>query len=114
MASAKSWMLAGPAFAVVGLAVGAGSRGGHVPSPTPDPNDLMGRVGGAWRGLVRGRPPSARYRRRWATTWGIRVPLVVAGLAQCAVASFSLTPSSKASGHAADPVAWRPSGTLVA
>jgi MFS family permease len=96
MASAKSWMLAGPAFAVVGLAVGAGSVVAMSLRQRLTPDDLMGRVGGAWRGLVWGAAPlGALLAGGVATTWGIRVPLVVAGIAQCAVALILAHPLLK-------------------
>jgi len=87
MASARSWLLAGPSFALVGLAVGAGSVVAISLRQRLTPEDLMGRVGGAWRGIVWGAAPiGALAAGSVATIGGLRMPLVVAGILQCAVA----------------------------
>ena len=57
MAVAHGWQLAGPAFALVGFAVGAGSVVANSLRQRLTPTSLMGRVGGAWRGLVWGAAP---------------------------------------------------------
>ncbi len=96
MASAKSWELAGPAFAVVGLAVGTGSVVAMSLRQRMTPDDLMGRVGGAWRGLVWGAAPiGALTAGAIAGAWGVRVPLVLAGIAECAIALLLARPLLK-------------------
>ena len=57
MALAQGWELAGPAFALVGFAVGVGSVVAISLRQRLTPDDLMGRVAGAWRGLVWGAAP---------------------------------------------------------
>jgi MFS family permease len=86
MAAAHGWQLAGPAFAVVGLAIGAGSVVAISLRQRLTPPDLMGRVGGAWRGLVWGAAPvGALIAGSVAAIAGLRFPLVLAGVLQCAV-----------------------------
>lgn len=86
MAVAQGWELAGPAFAIVGYAVGAGSVVAISLRQRLTPDDLMGRVGGAWRGLVWGAAPvGALAAGTLAAIWGLRLPLVLAGVLQCAV-----------------------------
>jgi MFS family permease len=86
MAAAGGWELAGPAFAVVGLAIGAGSVVAISLRQRLTPPDLMGRVGGAWRGIVWGAAPvGALVAGGVAAIAGLRVPLVLAGALQCAV-----------------------------
>ena len=87
MASARSWVLAGPAFALVGLAVGTGSVVAISLRQRLTPDDLMGRVGGAWRGIVWGAAPvGALAAGTLAAIGGLRLPLVLAGILQCVVA----------------------------
>jgi MFS family permease len=87
MASAGSWTLAGPAFALVGFAVGAGSVVALSLRQRLTPADLMGRVGGAWRGIVWGAAPvGAIAAGSVAAIGGLRLPLVLAGVLQCTVA----------------------------
>ena len=53
----------------------------------------MGRVGGAWRGLVWGAAPvGALAAGTLASIGGLRLPLVLAGVLQCAVALFLARP----------------------
>ncbi len=86
MALSHGWELAGPAFAVVGLAIGAGSVVAISLRQRLTPPDLMGRVGGAWRGLVWGAAPvGALVAGGLAAFGGLRLPLVLAGVLQCAV-----------------------------
>ncbi len=93
MATAGSWHLAGPAFFVVGVAVGAGSVVAISLRQRLTPPDLMGRVGGAWRGLVWGAAPvGAIAAGSLAAIGGLRVPIVVAGVLQCAVAAALARP----------------------
>jgi MFS family permease len=87
MASAQSWHLAGPAFALVGFAVGTGSVVAISLRQRLTPHDLMGRVGGAWRGIVWGAAPvGALAAGSLATLGGLRLPLVLAGVLQCGAA----------------------------
>ena len=87
MAVAQGWELAGPAFFLVGLAVGAGAVVAVSLRQRMTPDEVMGRVGGAWRGIVWGAAPvGALAAGSLATIGGLRVPLVLAGILQCAVA----------------------------
>lgn len=87
MASAQGWQLAGPAFALVGVAVGVGAVVANSLRQRLTPDELMGRVGGAWRGIVWGAAPvGALAAGTLATVGGLRLPLVLAGILQCAVA----------------------------
>ena len=93
MALAHGWQLAGPAFALVGIAVGAGAVVSSALRQRLTPEDLMGRVGGAWRGIVWGAAPvGALAAGTVATLGGLRLPLVLAGTLQCAVAVFLARP----------------------
>ena len=86
MAGSHGWQLAGPAFAVVNLAIGAGSVVAISLRQRLTPPDLMGRVGSAWRGLVWGAAPlGALVAGGLGTIVGLRFPLVLAGALQCAV-----------------------------
>jgi MFS family permease len=87
MASARSWLLAAPAYVLVGAAVGVGSVVATTLRQRLTPPEVMGRVGSAWRGIVWGvTPVGALAAGALATVGGIRLPLVLAGLLQCAVA----------------------------
>ncbi|HTU36942.1 MAG TPA: MFS transporter [Acidimicrobiales bacterium] len=87
MAAAKSWMLAGPAYVLVGVAVGAGSVVAISLRQRLTPAELMGRVGGAWRGIVWGAAPvGALAAGTIAALGGLRWPLLLAGVLQCLVA----------------------------
>jgi MFS family permease len=93
MASAQSWTLSGPAFVLVGVAVGAGSVVAISLRQRLTPDDLMGRVGGAWRGIVWGAAPvGALAAGTLAALGGLRLPLVLAGTLQCAVAVLLARP----------------------
>ncbi len=93
MAVAQNWELAGPAFAVVGYAVGVGSVVAISLRQRLTPDELMGRVGGAWRGIVWGAAPvGALAAGSLAAIWGLRLPLVLAGVLQCAVAVLLARP----------------------
>ena len=86
MASAKSWHLAGPAFFLGGMAVGAGGVVAISLRQRLTPDDLMGRVGGAWRGIVWGAAPlGALAGGSLAALGGLRLPLILAGVLQCTV-----------------------------
>jgi MFS family permease len=93
MAAAPNWELSGPAFAVVGYAVGAGSVVAISLRQRLTPDELMGRVGGAWRGIVWGAAPvGALAAGSLAAIWGLRLPLVLAGVLQCAVGAVLARP----------------------
>jgi MFS family permease len=86
MASAGSWVLAAPAFALVGLAVGAGSVAAVSLRQRLTPDHLMGRVGSAWRGIVWGAAPlGAIAAGSLASVGSLVLPLILAGVLQCAV-----------------------------
>jgi MFS family permease len=93
MAAANSWVLAGPAFAIVGLAVALISVVTISLRQRLTPDHLMGRVGSAWRGIVWGAVPvGAIAAGGLATLGGLRLPFVVAGTLQCAVAALFARP----------------------
>ncbi len=93
MASARSWHLAGPAFFLVGFAVATGSVAATSLRQRLTPQNLMGRVGGAWRGITWGAAPvGAIAAGTLATIGGLRLPLVLAGILQCAVAILLARP----------------------
>jgi len=104
MASAKGWLLAGVAFAVVSFAVYAGSVIANSLRQSLSPRDLMGRVGSAWRGLVWGAFPIGSLIGGALAEHGLRLPLLIAGVSQCIVAvvlTGPLTRSLSASERAA-------------
>ncbi len=86
MASAKGWLLAGVAFAVVSFAVYAGNVIANSLRQSLSPLDLMGRVGSAWRGIVWGAIPIGSLIGGALAVHGLRLPLIIAGVAQCVVA----------------------------
>jgi MFS family permease len=87
MASARGWLLAGAAFCVVSFAVYAGSVIANSLRQRLSPRDLMGRVGSAWRGIVWGAfPIGSLIGGALADVGGLRLPLFIAGVAQCIVA----------------------------
>jgi MFS family permease len=87
MASAKGWLVAGAAFCVVSFAVYAGSVMANSLRQRLSPRELMGRVGSAWRGVVWGAfPIGSLIGGALADKWGVRLPLYIAGIAQCLVA----------------------------
>ena len=93
MALAHSWVLAGPAFVVVGFSVAAGSVVAISLRQQLTPNDLMGRVGSAWRGIVWGAAPvGALLAGGLAVLGGLRLPILLAGGAQCVVAVLLARP----------------------
>ncbi len=93
MASATSWALAGPAFVVVGIAVGVGAVVANSVRQRLTPHDMMGRVGSASRGIVWGAAPiGALAAGGLATLSGLRTPLMVAGVLQCVVALLLARP----------------------
>lgn len=89
MAFAHSWLLAGAAFALGGFAVAAGGVIAISLRQLLTPDELMGRVGSAWRGLIWGAAPiGALAAGVVATIGGLRMPLVIAGAAQCLAAAL--------------------------
>lgn len=86
MAAAHGWQLAAPAYFLLGIAVGLGSVVAISLRQRLTPSDLMGRVGGAWRGVVWGAAPvGALAAGSLAVVGGLRLPLVLAGVLQIAV-----------------------------
>lgn len=93
MAVARSWHLAGPGYFLVGLAVATGSVVATSLRQRLTPQSLMGRVGGAWRGITWGAAPvGALVAGTLATIGGLRLPIVLAGILQCAVAILLARP----------------------
>jgi MFS family permease len=93
MAAARGWPVAAPAFVLVGLAVGVGSVVSVSLRQRLTPDDLMGRVGGAWTGIVWGAVPvGALAAGTLAAYGGLRLPVLVAGVLQCAVALLLARP----------------------
>jgi MFS family permease len=87
MAAANGWQLAAPAYFVLGIAVGLGSVVAISLRQRLTPPDLMGRVGGAWRGVVWGAAPvGALFAGSLAALGGLRLPIVLAGVLQIVVA----------------------------
>jgi MFS family permease len=87
MASASSWHLASPATALVGFAVAVGSVCAISLRQRLTPSDVMGRVGAAWRGIVWGAAPvGAIAAGSLAAIWSLRLPILLAGILQIAVA----------------------------
>jgi MFS family permease len=95
MASAKGWLLAGVAFAVVSFAVYAGSVIANSLRQSLSPRDLMGRVGSAWRGLVWGAFPIGSLIGGALAEHGLRLPLLIAGVSQCIVAVVLAAPLTR-------------------
>ena len=86
MASSHSWVLAAPAFVLVGFAIGGGSVVAVSLRQRLTPEHLMGRVGSAWRGIVWGATPvGVLAAGALATVGGLTMPLVLAGILQVAV-----------------------------
>ena len=96
MASASGWLLAGAAFCVVSFAVYAGSVIANSLRQRLSPRDLMGRVGSAWRGIVWGAFPIGSLIGGFlASVGGLRLPLFIAGVAQCVVAILLAGPLTR-------------------
>jgi len=105
MAAAQGWQLAGPAFFLGGVAVGVGAVVSAALRQRLTPAEAMGRVGAAARGVVLGAVPlGALIAGGVAAVAGLRLPLVLAGSLQCAVALVLARPllrSLKADAHTA-------------
>jgi MFS family permease len=87
MAFAHGWLLGGAAFTFVGFAIAAGSVIANSLRQRLTPQELMGRVGSAWRGIVWGAfPIGSLIGGGLATVGGLQLPVFIAGVAQCSVA----------------------------
>lgn len=91
MSIATGWLWAGVAFTGVGFAVGCGGVVAVSLRQRLTPDDLMGRVTSAWRGLVWGAGPlGALAAGGLAVAGGLRLPLYLAAglqlLAACVLA----------------------------
>jgi MFS family permease len=86
MAAAHGWQLAAPAYFVLGTAVALATVVAVSLRQRLTPPELMGRVGGAWRGVVWGTAPiGAVLAGILATFGGLRLPIFLAGALQIAV-----------------------------
>jgi MFS family permease len=104
MAPAHGWALAGAAFIVIGLAVGVGSVIAISLRQRLTPPDLMGRVGGAWRGITWGAAPvGALAAGGLAAFGGLRLPILLAGVLQCVVAVVLARPLLQRIGSGSGP-----------
>jgi hypothetical protein len=93
MAAASGWQVAAPAYFVLGAAVGLGSVVAISLRQRLTPPDLMGRVGGAWRGVVWGAAPvGALLAGSLAALGGLRLPILLAGVLQILVAAVLARP----------------------
>ena len=93
MAAANSWTLAAPAYVVVGIAVGTGAVVANSLRQRVTPDEMMGRVGSAARGIVWGAGPVGALAAGIVATFaGLRAPLVLAGVLQCLVALLLARP----------------------
>src|ERR1700733_14427917 len=96
MASANTWIVAAPAFALVGIAVSMITVVAISLRQRLTPPHLMGRVGSAWRGIVWGAAPGGALVAGSVATIGVlRLPLVLAGALQCVVAAVFAGPLLK-------------------
>lgn len=87
MAFAHSFWVAGAAFAVAGFAIGVGIVVSNTLRQRLAPPELMGRVGAAWRGIAWGAAPvGSLLAGTFALLGGLRLPILLAGGLQCAVA----------------------------
>ena len=104
MAAAHGWQLAGPAYAVVGFAIGVGAVVSIAMRQRLTPPEVMGRVGAASRGIVWGAAPvGALLAGSLAALLGLRVPLVLAGVLQVLVAVILARPLLRALREDASP-----------
>lgn len=106
MAAAHGWQLAGPAYFVMGTAVGMLSVVAISLRQRLTPSDLMGRVGSAWRGVVWGTAPlGAVLAGILATLGGLRLPILLAGALQILVAVVFARPLFRSIREGAQPMA---------
>jgi MFS family permease len=104
MAAAHGWQLAAPAYFVLGIAVGLGSVVAISLRQRLTPPDLMGRVGGAWRGVVWGAAPvGALFAGSLAALGGLRLPILLAGVLQILVAAVLARPLFRSIREGAQP-----------
>lgn len=104
MAAANGWQLAAPAYFVLGTAVGLGSVVAISLRQRLTPPDLMGRVGGAWRGVVWGAAPvGALFAGSLAALGGLRLPILLAGVLQILVAAVLARPLFRSIREGAQP-----------
>jgi MFS family permease len=93
MAASQGWQLAAPAYALGGFAVGVGAVVSSALRQRLTPPEAMGRVGAAARGIVLGAVPiGALVAGGLAGVAGLRVPIVLAGALQCAIAVILARP----------------------
>ena len=86
MAWSHTWLFAGPAFVLTGFMIGTTSVVAISMRQRLTPDELMGRVGAAWRGIVWGAAPvGALAAGGLAVLGGLRLPLYLAGALQFAV-----------------------------
>jgi MFS family permease len=104
MAAANGWQVAAPAYLVLGIAVGLGSVVAISLRQRLTPPDLMGRVGGAWRGVVWGAAPvGALLAGSLAALGGLRLPVLLAGVLQIIVAAVLARPLFRSIREGAQP-----------
>jgi MFS family permease len=105
MAISHTWVIAGAAFVVVGFAVAAGSVVAVSLRQRLTANEVMGRVGSAWRGIVWGAAPVGALAAGGLAILGtVRLPIYLAGSAQCIVAAVLARPLFARLGNAGQPV----------
>jgi MFS family permease len=93
MAAAQGWELAAPAYALSGFAVGVFAVVSVALRQRLTPPEAMGRVGAASRGVVCGAAAvGALLAGGVAALSALRVPLVLAGVLQCAIALLLARP----------------------
>jgi Na+/melibiose symporter-like transporter len=104
MAAAHGWQVAAPAYLISGVAVAMLSVAAISLRQRLTPKDLMGRVGGAWRGLVWGTAPvGALLGGLLASLGGLRLPLLLAGSLQISVAIVFARPLLRSIREGAQP-----------
>ena len=104
MAAAHGWQWAGPAYFVMGTAVAMLSVVAISLRQRLTPPDLMGRVGGAWRGVVWGTAPiGALLAGILAALGGLRLPILLAGALQILVALVFARPLFRSIREGAEP-----------
>jgi MFS family permease len=96
MAMSRGWPLAGTAFFLVSFVTCTGSVIAISLRLRLSPADLMGRVGSAWRGIIWGTIPIGSLVGGFlAGVGGLRLPLFIAGVAQCVVAILLAGPLTR-------------------
>jgi len=93
MATSHTWVMAGAAFMVTGFGIGASSVVATSMRQRLTPQELMGRVGSAWRGVVWGAAPvGALAAGSLAVLGGLRLPIFLAGALQLLVIAVLARP----------------------